>query len=165
MALTGQEIQQQARHIRDTLCPLVATDGGAALTRPVFSNLIKFIAKLEKTNITTELLRQTRIDKALLEICAVGSRWPASLTGRAERILRRWGNQVGKLGVLRAALWAEGGRMDGCHKRIVVDEALVKKDPDAETDIERKLKKTWVVDTMPGLKPDHYGSVNLRVGR
>ncbi|KAI9887089.1 MAG: hypothetical protein M1823_001079 [Watsoniomyces obsoletus] len=164
MALTVNEIQHQARYIRDILCPLVANDGGAALTRPVFAHLIKFIAKLEKTNITIELLRQTRIDKAFLEMCAVGSRWPASLTGRAERMLRRWGNQVGQLGGLRAALWAEGGRMAGCHKCIVVEETPVK-DQGFEMDADgRKMKKIWVVDKVTRLKPDHYGSVDMRIG-
>ena len=169
MTLTLQEIQSQARNIREVLIPQVESAGSAALTRADFVNVLKFLAKLEKTAITSDVLRQTRIDRVLLGICVPGTRWPASLVERAERIMSAWDKKVSKLGELRAAaLWGQGGRMEGCHKRVVIEEDLIgaRKETRAEV-IEDSLKrrKTWVVNATPGIKPDQYGDVNLKIGR
>ena len=169
MTLILDEIQNQARYIRGGLIPQVESAGSAALTRADFVNVLKFFVKLEKTAITSDVLRQTRIDRVLLSICAPDTRWPASLAERAERIISAWDKKVSKLGELRAtALWEQGGRMEGCHKRVVMEEDLTlakkKTRPEGRGD-SLKWRTTWMVNVTPGIKPDQYGDVNLKIGR
>lgn len=165
MALTVQEIQSKARYIRDSLCPLVNESGGTAITRDIFPDLLAFFVNLEKTPISVDLLRQTRIDKALIEITVLGTRWPASLVGHAERMLRGWEKDVGHIGQLRAALWEPEGRMAGCRKCIVMEQTTV-------VDRKRKTSKTvktprkrWVVDAVKLAEANYYGDVSIEVGR
>lgn len=165
MAFSAQEIQRHAKHIRDTLSPLISAAGGAALRRSDFGSLLDFFTKLEKTNVSPEILQQSRIDKALLEICATGTRWPAILVERAEHILRRWETKIGKVGEHRAALWANGGRMAGCYKRVTAEKTTIPAEDGKIVDDGLKLRKTWVVDPTGGWKVERYGEVNLKVGR
>lgn len=164
MALSIDEIQCQAKHIRDTLCPLVSKGGGAALNRPDFRSLMEFFTKLEKMDMTCDILRRSRIDKALLEISGAGTRWPASLVERADKMVRKWERQVGTVGELRAALWDKGGRMAGCHKRVMVDETVLLHNDGRPTENMLKLRKRWMVEATKGVKPGRYGDVNIAVG-
>lgn len=164
MALSIDEIQYHAKHIRDTLCPLVSKAGGAALSRTDFRGLMEFFLRLEKMDMSCDVLRRSRIDKALLEMSGAGTRWPASLVERAEKMVRKWERQVGAVGELRAALWDKGGRMAGCHKRVMVDESVLVHNGGRPAENMLKLRKRWMVEAMKGAKPDRYGDVNIGVG-
>lgn len=165
MALTVQEIQSEVRYIRDSLCPLVNESGGTAITRDIFYGLLVFFVKLETMPISVDLLRQTRVDKALIEISVLGTRWPASLVGRAEKMLREWEKQVGQIGQLRAALWEPGGRMAGCRKCIVMEQTVVVDRKRKTTKTVRTPRKRWVVSPVQLAKANYYGDVNIEVGR
>lgn len=166
MALTTYEIQKEARYIRDHLCPLVNESGGTAITPDILSSLLEFFAKLETMPISVDLLRQTRIDKALIEVSVLATRWPASVVCRAETMLRAWENEVGQVGQLRAALWEPGGRMAGCHKFPVIEQrAAVDRKGKITKAAQKPRKHYWVVDAMKPAKANDYGDVNLEVGR
>lgn len=160
MALSIQEVKSQAKHIRDILCPLVSTSGGTALTRPTFASLVSFFTKLKDLAITIETLRETRVDKALLEICGEDTRWPASLVEKARKRLAVWEKQLGSVGDLGAALWGPGGRMENCRQ---TSEVYF---PDAEqgSQPQATVRQLWVVDGVDSERVKDYGHLNFAIG-
>ncbi|KAI9823387.1 MAG: hypothetical protein M1826_007743 [Phylliscum demangeonii] len=165
MALSAHEIQLQTRYIRDSLSPLIASSGGAALTRPAFTSLHDFFTDLEKTELEVDVLRRTRIVRALLEIAAIGSRWPVTLVEHAEQILSRWKKDLGRLGECKAALWEPGGRMAGCLKRVVKDRDVVTSSKKSASRQAAVRRKRWIVDVVPRANAQHYGDADFEVGR
>ncbi|KAI9789573.1 MAG: hypothetical protein M1816_005980 [Peltula sp. TS41687] len=165
MTLTIQEIQSEVRYIRDSLCPLVNESGGTAITKDILCGLLAFFKELETMPISVDLLRQTHLDKALIEICVLGTRWPANLVVRAEEMLREWEQQVGHcIGQLRAALWEPGGRMAGCRKGIVMEQTMVFDRKRRTWKTVRTPKKGWIVDVVKLAKGNHYGDVGIEPG-
>ena len=164
MALTVQEIERQAQHIRDYLSPLVSDSGGTGLTSDSWSSILQVFEKLEMTSMSSDMLRQSRIDRALLEICMMGTEWPASLVERAEHILQQWEEHIGRVGELRDSLWEPGRPMAGCHKRTEM-EAVVLKSKGKPTKTVMVRRKQWVVDAKKLAKASYYGDAGFEVGR
>lgn len=72
------ELRLHARYIRDTLAPLLSRQSGLTHSDRVL--LRSIFQKLESTDITLDLLRYSRVEKALMVIAATGaSRWWAFL--------------------------------------------------------------------------------------
>ena len=65
---------------------------------------------------TADLLRYSRIEKALVVIAAGGGAWPADASLMAEALLVSWEERVGALKNVRADLWGVGGRLEGCRR-------------------------------------------------
>ena len=75
--------------------------------------------KLESTPMTLDLLRFSRIEKALMVIANTGpSWWPVEVVEQAEEMIQRWEDQLGPLKNLRADLHGQGGRLEGLSKII-----------------------------------------------
>ncbi|KAI9802143.1 MAG: hypothetical protein M1833_002064 [Piccolia ochrophora] len=155
MAVTTAELQARSRYIRDTLSPLVASTGGIALSRGTFASLLLLLTKLDDCSVDVDMLRVSRIDKALLDICSLGSRWPDALVDEAKRITEKWEIEFGKLGDIRAALWEKGGRMAGCWRGEVGEWRDMQL---------RTVKKKWIVDASNKEAARYYGPLNFEVG-
>ncbi|KZF24049.1 hypothetical protein L228DRAFT_281161 [Xylona heveae TC161] len=117
MPLSREELRAQARYIREKLGPLVIRDGADILHRDSLENVEAFFSELARTEVDIDILRFTRIDKALLEMSAMGSRWPTYLVDMAESTVREWEKRLGDIRHLRTALWAPSGRMVSKEKK------------------------------------------------
>jgi hypothetical protein len=164
MTLTSSDIHHHAGWIRNELRFRVASHGGAAVKREEYASLMRFLERLESTDVSVELLRASRVDKAMLEICEA-SGWPVGAARRAERILKRWEKRLGGLGELRPGLWDRGGRMHGCKKALMAEGAEVLKRHGHTTAISLQLAKKWAVDAEQRANPAQYGDIGLEVGR
>lgn len=110
-----------SRYIRDVLAPVVAREGGRLDEKQI--NALKMIfASLSTVKITVELLRYSRIEKALGAMTVEGSGWPAEYTLLAEALWNAWENSVGPLRNIRADLWGPGGRLEGIKKLDTLEE-------------------------------------------
>ena len=110
-----EELLLHSRYIRDTLVPLLAKQpklnhSDTLLLRSIFKIL-------EATPMTLDLLRSSRIHKALMVIPATGDAfWPMDIQVRAEELMAKWEDELGPLKNLRADLYGPGGRMEGVRK-------------------------------------------------
>lgn len=104
-----------SRYIRDTLLPLVANDQGSGLNYRDLSILRAILNDVNATPVTLELLRYSRIAKALA-IITTDTRWPADTAMKASRILQKWEKPLGRVDDLRIDLWGPGGRLEGLKK-------------------------------------------------
>ena len=124
MALSQGALRVNARYIRDALGPLVAREGGEVLGPTTTAELLGFLGDLERTVMTIDMLRYSRIEKAMMEICGPGTRWPPELIKIAENAIDRWEGSLGPLKNVRANLWGPGGRLEGVTKVCVQPQAL-----------------------------------------
>lgn len=109
------ELRLHSRYIRDTLIPLLSREpklnpSDAILIRNIFK-------KLDTRPMTLDLLRYSRMEKALMVIVATGaSCWPMEVVVMAEEIIQKWEDQLGPLKNLRADLYAPEGRLEGLRR-------------------------------------------------
>ncbi len=124
MALSEGALRVIARHIRDALGPLVAREGGEVLSTTNIAELLAFFGDVKKTAMTIEMIRYSRIEKAMMEICGPGTRWPPDLIKRAEDVIDRWERSLGPVKYVKANLWGPNGRLEGVTKVVVGPEAV-----------------------------------------
>ncbi|KAI9675732.1 MAG: hypothetical protein M1817_001099 [Caeruleum heppii] len=161
LVLTPRELKRRAQHIRDVLGPAVATAGELALTGHSLVDLTVFLIHLEKTNVDAELLRCTGIHKALAEIAADESRWPAGPAEMSRKLLRNWQLRFGPLDEIRALLWARGGRMERCRRM----KSRVIRSQSSETAVTSgRTPKRWMVEGLRGHQAESYGNNGFEVG-
>lgn len=110
-----EELRTHSRYIRDTLIPLAGGDGGHCEVNSRDLALLRFtLLKVNAISVTLDVLRFSRIEKALLLIST--PEWPADIAALARKILVRWEDALGPLQELRADLWGIGGRLEGVRK-------------------------------------------------
>ena len=107
-----EELRTHSRYIRDNLIPLVGGDG--ELNSRDLALLRSTLMKVNAISVTLDVLRFSRIEKALVLISTPG--WPADIAAMARKILVRWEDALGPLQELRADLWGIGGRLEGVRK-------------------------------------------------
>ncbi|KAL9584001.1 MAG: hypothetical protein Q9212_002384 [Teloschistes hypoglaucus] len=113
------DLLAHSRYIRNTLVPKVTKDphlisGKHALD---LSNVRSTLHELEDTRMTTEVIRFSRIEKALRRIIeASGVGWPTDIVIKAQMLLTRWEKLLGPLQRVHGDLWAAGGRLEGLLK-------------------------------------------------
>ena len=110
------ELRAHSRYIRDTLAPIVAIGGESQLTQRNLSFLRTILARTDAIPINFDLLRYSRIHKALIQIATAGTGWPLEVVILADDILMKWEMMLGPLLNLRADLWGPGGRLEGLKK-------------------------------------------------
>lgn len=110
-----ETLRTHSRYIRDTLLPLVTDQKGSKLNSRDIYCLRTALYEVNAIPITLDLLRYSRIEKALVFI-AMDPRWPAEATSRAAKILTKWEKSFGPVDDLRADLWGPGGRLEGLKK-------------------------------------------------
>lgn len=119
MGLSKEDLLAHSRYIRNTLVPKVTKDphllsGNHALN---LSTVRSTLHELEDTKMTTEVIRFSRIEKALQKIVeASGLGWPPDIVIRAQMLLARWEELLGPLQRVHTDLWAAGGRLEGLLK-------------------------------------------------
>lgn len=110
-----EELRTHSRYIRDTLIPLIGGDGGDhELNSRDMALLRSTLLKVNAISVTLDVLRFSRIEKALMLISTPG--WPADIAAMARKILVRWEDALGPLQELHADLWGIGGRLEGVRK-------------------------------------------------
>ena len=110
-----EELRLHSRHIRDTLVPQLALQ--PRLNHADKALLWSIFRKLDSADVTLDVLRYSRIEKALMVIAATGaSTWPIDAVGKAEEIIQKWEDELGPLKTLRADLHGPGGRLEGVRK-------------------------------------------------
>ena len=110
-----EDLLLHSRYIRDTLAPLLAKQ--PKLTHSDSACLHSIFKSLHVIPVTTDLLRYSHIEKALVLIVAAGNVcWPMDIVGHAERLIAKWEEELGPLKNLRADLYGPGGRMEGVRK-------------------------------------------------
>jgi len=148
MALSQGALRVNARYIRDALGPLVAREGGEVLSPTTIPELLAFFGDLEQTVMTIDMLRYSHIQKAMMEICGPGTRWPPGLIKLAEAAIDRWERSLGPLKYVKANLWGPGGRLEGVTKVAVGPDAVQDEEqrPYQQVPIETKERKSsWCV--------------------
>ena len=112
---TREELLLHSRYIRDTLAPLLAKH--PKLNHSDSVCLHSIFKSLNVIPVTIDLLRYSRIEKALMVIVAAGNVcWPMDIVLHAERLIAKWEEELGPLKNLRADLYGPGGRMEGIKK-------------------------------------------------
>lgn len=110
-----EDLRTHSRYIRDNFMPLVGGDGGdCELNSRDMALLRSTLLKIDTLSVTVDVLRFSRMEKALMLISTPG--WPADIAEMARKILARWEDALGPLQELRADLWGIGGRLEGVRK-------------------------------------------------
>ena len=110
-----EELLLHSRYIRDTLAPLLAKQ--PKLNHSDSVCLHSLFKSLDGIPVTIDLLRYSRIEKALMVIVAAGNvYWPMDIVVHAEKLIAKWEEELGPLKNLRADLYGPGGRMEGIRK-------------------------------------------------
>ena len=79
--------------------------------------ILSIFKTLESMTITLDLLRFSRMEKALLVIANTGaSCWPMEVVVQAEEMIQKWEDQLGPLKNMRADLYGPGGRLEDLRK-------------------------------------------------
>ena len=109
------DLRLHSRYIRDTLVPLLSREQKLSHSDMA---LVHFIfKKLKSTLMTLDLLRYSRMEKALMVIVATGaSCWPMEVVVSAEEMIQKWEDQLGPLKDLRADLYGPDGKLEGLRK-------------------------------------------------
>lgn len=110
------ELRELSRYIRDILAPLVARGGENNLNQVQLSRLYAILTHIDVLPMSLDLLRYSRIHKALIDIAAAGKGWPLEVVIQADDILMKWEITLGPLQDLQADLWGPGGRLEGLKK-------------------------------------------------
>ena len=172
MNLPQEELRCWSRYVRNNLVCKVACYGEEALTAPMVESVRGFIARLKNIEVKIEVLRYSRIHLALMEISAVGSRWPSALISASEEILRAWQDQLGSLSDVRGDIWGPGGRLEGVPKETCLGRKSVVDPNDEKMSINRRLElmdlrsPAWNVEGAQSYEyPLHYGHNGFAVGR
>jgi hypothetical protein len=122
----GEILRTHARYIRDSLQPLVHGGGECRLNGRDVIFLRSVLNEVNAIPTTLDLLRYSRIEKALGKI-ALDGRWPLETAMMAQRILKKWERQFGPLDDVRADLWGPGGRLAGLKKMMGWSDGTVDK--------------------------------------
>ena len=172
MDLTQKELRCWSRYVRNNLACEVACYGEEALTAPTVESVRGFMERLQNTEAKIEVLRYSRIHLALMEISAVGSRWPSALISASEEILRAWQDKLGSLSDVRGDIWGPGGRLEGVPKEICLRRNSLVDPYDEKMSIDRRLElmslrsPAWNVDGAQSYEyPLRYGHNGFAVGR
>ena len=109
------ELRLHSRYIRDTLVPLLSREPKLSYSDTVLIRSI--FKKLDSTPMTLDLLRYSRMEKALMVIVATGvSCWPMEILVSAEEIIQKWEDQLGPLKNLRSDLYGADGKLEGLRR-------------------------------------------------
>lgn len=104
--------------IRDVLNPHIDRDDRDVLDHDTLRRLRTFFTALKSTPIGIEDIRYSHIDRALIKICDVQTKWPVDLVKRAEEVLQALEQSVGPLRKLKVdTLSAHGPHLEGEVKR------------------------------------------------
>ncbi len=117
MGVTPEDLLTHSRFIRDELAPLVASKSHLALALDEISTLGLIMVSLNAVSMTLDLLRYSRIDKAL-RLIAMGSEWPLEVMMQAEELVTKWELALGSLQSIHADLWGPGGRLQGIERNM-----------------------------------------------
>ena len=110
-----EEFLLHSRYIRDTLAPLLRN--GALLPASDVITLRSILRKLDEVPMTLELLRYSRIEKALVAIATMeAGLWPPDVVRLAEEQVMKWEDKLGPLKNMRSNLYGLGGRLEGVKK-------------------------------------------------
>lgn len=110
-----EELLLHSRYIRDTLVPGLVVQH--KLKRSDYVCLQSILKTLDTIQMTLDLLRYSRIEKALMAIAGTGNIcWPVDILEHAEELIEKWEEKLGPLVKLRADIYGPGGRMEGVRK-------------------------------------------------
>ena len=122
----GEELRLHTRYIRDYLAPTLGKH--TKLSHSDSVTLDSLFKRLDAVPVTLDLLRFSRIEKALMVISNSGDGgWPMDAQMQAEELISKWEMELGSLKNLRADLYGPGGRMEGV-KKITWKDGLVPDD-------------------------------------
>ena len=116
MGTTSEDLLTHSRFIRDKLAPLVASKGHSALDPEDVLTLGSIMVSLDAIPMTLDLLRFSRIDKAL-RVIGLGSDWPLEIMMQAEKLVTKWEIALGSLQSIHSDLWGPRGRLQGIERR------------------------------------------------
>lgn len=106
-----EELRLHACYIRDTIAPMLTQR--PFLPAPELRLLETILTKVAQVQMRLDLLRYSRMEKALMLITDGKLAWPTDIINQARELLERWEADLGSLVDLRADLYAPGGRMEG----------------------------------------------------
>lgn len=148
-----ETLRTHARYICYTLVPLVTAEEGSKLNDRDIYCLRTILYEVNATPITLDLVRYSRIEKALTFI-AMDPRWPADATSKAQKIIKKWETSLGSLNDLRADLWGPRGRLEGLRKMKGLWGATTEKaevSPKAFSDGQLAKKEKPRIPSRPGI--------------
>lgn len=113
MCFNTDLLKQQVRWIRDDLDPLVSRDGPDVLHPDDVLTIHGMVEELQENPLPIEIIRETRIHHALLEIAGRATRWPHKLIDKVDELVEEWQAKFGPLHKIGIALYEPGGRLHG----------------------------------------------------
>ena len=116
MGTKPEDLLTHSRFIRDKLAPLIATRGHSGLDLEDASTLRSIMVSLNAVPMTLDLLRFSRVDKAL-KVISLGSDWPLDLMMQAEELVTKWEMALGSLQSIHTDLWGPRGRLQGIKRK------------------------------------------------
>lgn len=122
-----EDLRLHSRYIRDTLGPILAQQ--PKLSHSDIARLRSIFKELDSVPMTLDLLRFSRIEKAMMVIAATGNAsWPLEIVVHAEELITKWEEELGPLKNLRADLYGPGGRLEGVRKVTTWRHGIYEKD-------------------------------------
>ncbi|TKA77803.1 hypothetical protein B0A49_00931 [Cryomyces minteri] len=123
---TPQFLRAKARWIRDDLDPVIAREGPDIMHPDDVLTLHELLQDLRRVAIPVELIRYSRIHKAILDIAGKATRWPGKLIDQCDALIVMWEKQFGPLEKLGTPLYETGGRLQGiCKPEDLSNETLL----------------------------------------
>ena len=137
--LSQEEIRYWTSQIRDTAAARVRWGGEDVIDSVTIDKVYSLLSNLKDIKVTVEMLKYSRVHKALAEIAKSGSGWSTALMWKAEMLLLVWEEALGPLKELRADLWCEGGRLEG-----------LKRFDDLSEDVRRGVESEALLEAISG---------------
>lgn len=107
-----EELRLHSRYIRDYLAPILAV--APELPPSEIELLRSIIHKVEPILMTLDLLRYSRLEKAMiLMVDSEALNWPTDIVEAADDLLMKWEETLGPVLDLRADFFGPGGRLEG----------------------------------------------------
>jgi hypothetical protein len=109
--LTVGSLKREASRIRDVLDPIIARDGPEHLSAMDANDISNILAELRKHQISSHIIRESRIHLAVQAISGKATRWPKYLVEGAEEVINKMEAQYGPVRKMKPFLFEKGGRL------------------------------------------------------
>lgn len=136
---TRDDLKKVSRFIRDKVIPNLKGEGDGMQTATLLAGLVDQLKMMKEAAVDDDLLVNTRIERALLEIMDLKGEIPKSVVDTTSTVLDAWAIQLKHpVGAIKPNLWGKGGIMKG-----LIRVSSWKKKSEEEKMTARLVTKNW----------------------
>lgn len=111
---TKDDLKKVSRFIRDKVIPSIKGEGDGMQTATLLAGLVDQLKMMKDAVVNDDLLVNTRIERALLEIMNLKDEIPKNIIDSTSTVLEAWATQLKHpIGAIKPNLWGKGGIMEG----------------------------------------------------